>query len=505
MSIWIITTGSSDVQLKIADNWGLLHGKIRSKLGTSKQFSQTKSKDNQRFLYPARAMGLVYGSAIEQHYDDLAFPLLDNFWTLLTEQNITPQRIIVLLTDQTQIFTKPADINNVFSAYWQDTCTLEPLLKRYLAEKSSATPEFLTLKPAGQSGLDNWNDVLEIVQHKLAILTDTPQDTKVYVSHQAGTPAISSAVQFASLAQFGDRVKFLVSNEQDKTLTDTVKGGSYLRGIEKEQAKTLLKHHDYSGVQDLLSNYLDSETKILLDAAIQWNFAEFGEFKDKLKEHPQFTITVEDQIKEENWWWLAYEAAYLGIVRLKQGNTVEALFHSFRSVEGLISEWARWKYPSHVKYEKDNYGKWAWFVHKTIHQVLPNYRKDKFPTNGKIKLFSQSLYDLLQEGITEAKTDHNMTIFLNDARNQRNELFHQLVGLSNLKVYEAWSIAVSEEPETKEEWEKIDQAWQQRILGCLNCVTGKTFNFLDKESSNGEIASLMPQVHNELENAIAQL
>jgi hypothetical protein len=345
MSIWIITTGSSDVQLKIADNWGPLHGKIRNKLETSKQFNQTKSKDNQRFLYPARAMGLVYGSAIEKHYDDLAFPLLDNFWTLLTERNIIPQRIIVLLTDQTQTFPKPADKNNVFSAYWQDTCTLEPLLKRYLAGKSSATPEFLTLKPAGQSGLDNWNDVLELVQHKLAILTDIPQDTMVYVSHQAGTPAISSAVQFASLAQFGDQVKFLVSNEHNQDPADILPSSNYLIALKRQQAAKLLERHDYAGVKDIYADYLSAEVKVLLEAAIQWNFAKFDQFRDTLKSqdmlqyYPQIVSAVEDRTKEENWWWMAYESSYLGVVRLKQDNTVEAMFHTFRAVEGLLKDW----------------------------------------------------------------------------------------------------------------------------------------------------------------------
>jgi hypothetical protein len=481
MSIWIITTGSSDVQLKIADNWGLLYGKIRSKFGTSKQFSQTKSKDNQRFLYPARAMGLVYGSAIEQHYDDLAFPLLDNFWTLLTEQNITPQRIIVLLTDQTQIFTKPADINNIFSAYWQDTCTLEPLLKRYLAGKSSATPEFLTLKPAGQSGLDNWNDVLEIVQHKLAILTDTPQDTKVYVSHQAGTPAISSAVQFASLAQFGDRVEFLVSSEQDKMLTDTVKGGSYLRGIKKEQAKKLLSRYDYAGVNDLLKDDLNLQTKILLDAAIQWNFAEFSEFKNKLKEHPQFNVAVEDRTKEENWWWMAYESSYLGVVRLKQDNTVEAMFHTFRAVEGLLKTWSDKCYPGELKQTKH-----------------PKCKEDE---HRNLKAYGQDLYWFLtvkesvdgEKDIRKNKTP-DIFIFGTQIFSKRNNLFHNLNGLQGKeKVFENWRSP--NEPQ----WRQCpEEKWKMRVMNCLNFISEQSFLSL-------ESASLMAEVHAELVKAIAQL
>ena len=482
MNIWIITTGSSDVQLKNDKNWGTLHGRVRNQLETQKQFSQTKSKYGQRFLYPARAMGVVYGSAIDQHHGDLVFPLLDNFWSLFTEKEITPQRIIVLVTDQTQFFKdKASEKNQVFSPYWQDTCTLEPLLRHYLAEKSTVTPEFLTLE-ADKSGLDNWNEVLELVQKKLADLKDIPQNATVYVSHQAGTPAISSAVQFASLAQFGDRVEFLVSSEQDDNLTDTINSSAYLRGIKKEQAKKLLGHHDYAGVQNLLSNYLNSETKILLDAAIQWNFAEFTQFIDKLKEHSQFTTVVEDRVKEENWWWIAYEAAYLGFIRLEQENTVEAMFHSFRAVEGLLKIWSDKCYPGELQQTK----------HPKRNE---NERWDR-----NLKAHGQDLYWFLTvkksvDGNTDIKNNTTPDIFIFGTRsfNKRNDLFHNLKGLKGKeKVFENWRSP--NEPQWRQD---AESKWKMRVLNCLNFISGETISL--------EEASLMSQVHTLLEKSIAQL
>lgn len=543
MSIWIITTGSSDVQLNTDKNWGILHQKIRNQLETQKGFSQTKSKDGQRSLYPARAMGVVYGNAIEQHYDDLAFPLLDNFWGLLTERSITPQRIIVIVTDQTQFFKdKGSEKNKIFSPYWQDTCTLQPLLRHYLAKKSDVDPEFLTLE-LKSSGLDNWNDVLEIVQQQLKTLGDIPQDETVYVSHQAGTPAISSAVQFASLAKFGDRVKFLVSSEQDKAHTDILESSAYLQGIEIQQVNKLLDWHDYAGAKEVLKRQIkevdeqkdnpkrtdnqrkrDEKLKYiedLLDAAIQWNFAEFVKFKDKLKEYPQFTEAVEDRTKKENWWWTAYEAAYLSWIRLKQGNTVDAFFHSFRSVEGAFSNWGKAIFHEYIKIENDRA-----FLQPSILRSHKDYFKgakfesDGYPKNSLAKLKSkllcleeklkkiedknkkpkgillagEDLYILFRSEKPElVSSDLNRFWNSEDGiAEKRNKNFHQLQGVSQHNLFRDWEVENSDD-------------WEKRILNYLNCISEQAFELFEPTQPEAKPASLMSQVHAELVKSIANL
>ncbi|MEY2977458.1 MAG: hypothetical protein RLZZ435_1597, partial [Cyanobacteriota bacterium] len=204
-------------------------------------------------------------------------------------------------------------------------------------------------------GLDNWNSVLDLVKHEFdSIQSDSGE---VYVSHQAGTPAISSAVQFCSLAKFGDRVRFLVSNEHTSELTDFVESSSYLRGIKREQAKELLKNYDYPGVDQLVGKDLKGEDRTLLDAALNWNIAKFDSPKSEshesepldngflgiLKHHPKFVSAVAERTKEENWWWIAYEEAYLALIRKQQGNIVEAFFHSFRAFEYIFFEWCKQK------------------------------------------------------------------------------------------------------------------------------------------------------------------
>jgi len=567
VNIWILTIGSSDVQLKPQNNWTNLFRTGRSQLRPDRGFNPSKLPDSDRLRVPARVMGIIYSQKqAKQHFDDLAFPLIDSFLSYIEAQAITIDKVILILSDQS-VFSEN-NRSEQKHPYWQDTCTLQPILERYLiarlqdssnssssnpsgddandsslnlsednSDDSSSNPsednseafiQSLILKaPSENEGLDHWDVVLKLTQAEFrAANFNFPQDATIYVSHQAGTPAISSAVQFTTLAEFGDRVEFLVSNEQDATLTDTIKSPAYLRGIEIQQAKKLLQRYDYSGVKELLQRQISEAERRnqrnqprpedgilnrvadLLDVAIQWNLAKFDIFAGRLLNFPDPYLAAQAQAYRDNpdqYWWTAYEAAYLGIVRLQQGNTVEALFHSFRAVEGLISEWARWRYPYHVRYEQDNYGKWCWFVYRTIHQELPNYRRNGFSRDNRIKLFSQSLYDLLREGMPDSVTNSDMTVFLNHARDQRNELFHQLIGLTTLDVYEAWSIPSLTVPETDEEWNILNQALQTRLLGCLGCVCGRSFEFLDQESSDGRFASLMVKVHQELERAIAQL
>ncbi|WP_237265915.1 hypothetical protein [Tolypothrix bouteillei] len=102
-----------------------------------------------------------------------------------------------------------------------------------------------------EQGLDNWDKTLKVVQEQFENLKKelnkfpqyNPNDT-IYVSHQAGTPAISSAVQFASLSNFKN-VKFLSSNiffnDEGEQTSDPqlVEISNYWMGIQIQKAKQL--------------------------------------------------------------------------------------------------------------------------------------------------------------------------------------------------------------------------------------------------------------------------
>ncbi|MEH2315247.1 MAG: hypothetical protein V7K35_28430 [Nostoc sp.] len=247
MSIWIVTTGNSDVLLKHSKSWGNLYGEVRYDLECT-EFSSPlpldpKDKDAGHTI-PARVLGLVYENQPDYYESDLKFPLLDTYYQYFVEQSIKLERIIILLTDQSQIFNQDKIIYEK-CPYWQDTCTLKPLLERYLQGKFDCQLEFLYLVPKnGNKGIDNWNETLSLVEKEFRKLDSNPLKP-IYVSHQAGTPAISSAIQFVSLGRF-KKVNFLVSNEyfdenyQQKSKSEAIESSNYWRGIQIQKAKQLI-------------------------------------------------------------------------------------------------------------------------------------------------------------------------------------------------------------------------------------------------------------------------
>ncbi|AFZ26270.1 hypothetical protein Cylst_4166 [Cylindrospermum stagnale PCC 7417] len=250
MSIWILTTGNSDVILKHDRTWGRLHDEASHNLECSGFGSASRINPDDKeagYTVPARILGLVYANQSEEYYkDDLKFPLLDTYSQYLTDENIKIERIIVLLTDQSQIFSSDEQRLNEFSPYWKDTCTLQPLLEWYFKNaKFACQPEFQYLVPHHiDKGVDNWDATLSLVEAKLTEL-DIDVNQEVYVSHQAGTPAISSAVQFVTIGKF-KKVQFLVSNEyfnedyELKAKSDTVESSRYQRGMQIQKAKQLI-------------------------------------------------------------------------------------------------------------------------------------------------------------------------------------------------------------------------------------------------------------------------
>jgi len=457
MNIWIITTGSSDVKLKYnfdKNKWNSRYRKVQREQLLNHDFNPYRSQypdKEESFTVPARVMGVVYGYDLDDEtFKDLDFPLLNTFTQGFIGKN-QPDKIIVFLTNQENVFLEVKERKNKKSPYWQDTCTLKPILEKYIEKnfprlKNDEDIEYIEFKPdKKEQGLDNWNECLILVQEKIAALDKVNKLAKIYVSHQAGTPAISSAVQFASLSKFGNQVEFLLSNEYEKDNPIYIPSSNYLKGIKLQGAKALLERHDYSGAKAILANIWGEEAlkvkeqKIheLLTMAIYWNCAQFEDFAKARGE------TVRERI--QNWWWKGYEVAYLAVVRLEQGNTVEALFHSFRAVEGLIRE-RNADLTSHIPP-----GKFT-----PINKLIENI--PKWESNPDIQIFKGNTID------------------------ERNSLFHSLSGLKEEQVFGAWRTPNKDK-------------WKSRVLGCLNFVSGENLTSLKK-------ASLMSEVDQELRETI---
>lgn len=273
MSIWIVTTGNSDVILTHNQTWGDLHYEASDKLECS-DFAQADPRDsndhNAGYTVPARVLGIVYENQKEYYEQDLKFPLLDTYQKYLTANNVTIERIIVLLTDQSQIFSTQEQRIHPRSPYWKDTCTLKPVLEWYFQNSEiSCTPEFEYFIPSNNTaGIDNWDATLSLVETKLTqLITELNIDTnqEVYVSHQAGTPAVSSAVQFVSIGKF-KKVKFLVANEyfdtEDydiKSQSKIIESSRYQRSVQIQKAKQLINKGLPAAAKEILIGIVDDQ------------------------------------------------------------------------------------------------------------------------------------------------------------------------------------------------------------------------------------------------------
>ena len=547
-NIWILTIGSSDVHLISDHLWCSWKPEIEDKLEDCPfkpteidQITWGNVEEDPKTTYrlPARVLGLAYNALPDQVGKYLTFPLLEKFAEQLKAEDIIPTKILVILTNQHHFFTKE-DKAKGSCPYWQDTCFLKRALKDCFFGSDAyglkgVEVKWVVLSPQNNEdqkyGLDDWNGVLGLVKNKLSDfkrkqeLKLQPGD-RVYVSHQAGTPAISSAVQFACLAEFEQQfkdhnepqqtVRFLVSNEYNLS-TKPIESSEYLRGIRKQEALALLKRYDYSGIKSLIFHYLKPADKLLLEAAIQWNYAEFEEFArlllqlgTTLGEDSDLVNSARERTTEKNWWWTAYEATYLALVRFRQGNTVEAIFHSFRAVEGLLRNWVDEYYLAKQLKEKDP----RKYIHSKDEQIIKcqiTY-PDGNTKNKELQAFGKDLYWFIiqDESISKNEDMRNHIIAFGERIfDRRNELFHQLKGLYQLDklpheinikgkeiVFNFWEITSNSEHD-----------WMNRVIGCLNFISNQNYEFLDfgeRENSN-EQASLMAQVHQELTKAIDSL
>jgi hypothetical protein len=520
--IWIMTVGNSDIKLKSDDGWGDLRANKREALKPCYgDFKRPTEEPNGWWSLPARVLGLVYGDALETHWN-FEFPLLSTFTKeIKSDKKNKLDRIIVLLTDQTKIFldTNPDsmyDRSDPDCPYWKDTGDLKPILKKYFENEFGNTKvQFSTLEPTDiQKGLDHWDETLHLVQQKFTEWKISKGD-RVIVSHQAGTPAISSAVQLTALIEFGKKVRFLVSNEFIKDKAQFLPGSSYFSTLQIEEAQQLLSRFDYGGVirtlekiefQDESKQTKLSQILELLKLADLWNSAKFDEFAKKLGD-PAAS-------RSQTFWWKGYEMAYLAWMRMYQENPTEAFFHSVRAVEGLICEWAIDKYSSHIRYkfiESDKNGnkntryrdqrfyaqqEGAPVAKKSIDRrfkdALEYDNQKKSLEENKLGLYGQNLYTLFRTTFESQHVSdieaHPIKVVWEQLADERNELFHRLKGITEQEVCKAWGC-------------KDRQHWGQLLFDCIQLVS----NTQEEGFKSLKQGSLLTPIHDEIEQEIKAL
>jgi hypothetical protein len=289
MNIWFLTIGNSDVILKDkcvwdSDKYGYKTTTAYTPCGGANLITEIPSSSGTVFSAPARIIGEIYkkpfqeGNKIEKVISHLQFPLIDGYLRHLEGQKLDV--IYVFLSDQTKVFSEGS--RNKYSPYWKDTCELWPMLKYYLQAKLPKTMiEPVRLEPEPpHRGLDHWEGTLTLMRGKISKLNSESPD-RVFVSHQAGTPAMSSALQFISLSLFGDRVRFLVSSElqglerdeddveRDEDDVELIESSKYLLGIKVEQAKELLRKGEPGAALILLDGQIPEDIKTALETLVK--------------------------------------------------------------------------------------------------------------------------------------------------------------------------------------------------------------------------------------------
>ena len=328
-------------------------------------------------------------------------------------------------------------------------------------------------------------------KNKVAIQNRQP----IWVCLKGGVGQSSEASRVSGLSLYGDRIQFYEFNQNlnanragtPSDYSGPFLGTNYLWDRKQQEILALLQHYDYEAINRRLQSAFQNadgtqpngeqmlRVKSLVEAAVEWNQGNFEKFASKEMKVPAVP-------RSRQWWWTAYEAAYLAVVRYEQSNIIEAMFHSFRAVEGLMLKWAIHTFPNDVVPPK---GKKTPLLRKSITDRLNLQNTDlwhEFQDRDKIPLYGNNLKQLVRLAKPNYRRCWEIKVFCKKTKHQRNQLFHRLLGLEKLDVFQAW------DAQNRREWES-------RVLGCLNFLSEQDFTSLAK-------ASLMSQVHKELREAI---
>jgi hypothetical protein len=316
--------------------------------------------------------------------------------------------------------------------------------------------------------------------------------TEIWLGLKGGVGQTSEAGRISGLSLYGDRIKFFEFHEdaiknqagQPSDYSGPFLGTNYLWDRTQQQAVGLLDRSDYAGAQEILSPYLITKDvgaiPNRLKAGIAWNQGQFKIFLNESK-----SVLSPAQQQGATWWWMAYELAYLSVIRMEQDSTVEAMLHSFRSIEGCLYLWAK------KTLDEDFMERPKGFP------VISKSVLDKYPDVKLIKVYDRErgAYDnaqwrgALRQTLLETllpKTDCLDFQAFWGSQEIRNKASHLLGGLSKEEVFGAWGEDI-----------KNQSQWEARILACLNILTEQKFKTLSEASL---FATLQERVKNSIES-----
>jgi|694.fasta_scaffold46607_4 hypothetical protein len=433
-------------------------------------------------------------------FRDLTKYLLDNIDTYIDrlEPAITGNIFNKNASEIEKVYLIATDQKPEVKQREKDTLYTTEIIKKWIIRKfQNLNNDNTSILYVGQDGTNpsdfeqmfnwwrkTWRNEIHIQPHQ-----------PIWVCVKGGVGQTSEAARVSGLSFYGDRILFFEVQQNTSANRQGIPsdykgpflGTNYLWDRTQKQALKLLESYDYTEAYDLLEPYFQqSGSKFgpipnLLKAGKLWNQGQFEKFLSLAKSSTQIS-SVEGKL------WMAYEQAYLGVIRLEQMNTTEAMLHSYRSVEGLLYLWAIESFPNDVKQEKYKEGKnkgkdkgWP-LIKKSISQ---KYSSLEYHFNGQeTELRGKLLQDLLSFVIPETANSIDFQAFWYSAKTARNTFSHRLGGLAEQDIFTAWGKDITD-----------SQQWQKRILNCINLVTGESFSTLYK-------ASLFSQIHKQVLEAI---
>jgi hypothetical protein len=428
-------------------------------------------------------------------FRDLTKYLLDKI--TIYQERISPVIIGKLLsekaTDIEKVYLIATDQKLEVREREKDTLYAAELIKAWIVNQfAHISVEIIHL---GQDGTNpsNFEQMFywwrQSWREKITIKPEQP----IWLCLKGGVGQASEASRISGLSFYGDRIQFFEFKQNTKAnqagipsdYSGPFLGNNYLWDRTQQQALKLLKGYDYAEVYDLLKPYFQQSPASfgavpnLLKAGILWNQRQFGKFLSLAKS--SMTIpAIHDKF------WIAYEQAYLGVVRLQQQNTTEAMLHSHRAIEGVLYLWAVKSFPNDIIEEPNQ----SLLIKDSILQKYPalsTYFNQSEQQISKISLYGKSLRYLVTAAIPGTLNSNDFHAFWHPAREMRNHLSHRLEGLSEKELFAAWGEDVT----------NLEQ-WQARVLNCLNLVTGQSFKTLAE-------ASIFHKLHNQVLQAIAQI
>lgn len=410
------------------------------------------------------------------------------FGKLLQEKAAELDRVYLIATNQ-----KRETDSNKFDHSKRDTIYSSQLIQDWLAQNHpNITAEIIEL-----GGDDTNPSDFEQMFHWWRQTWDTKiqfeSKQKIWVCLKGGVGQASEACRISGLSIYGDRIQFFEFQQNNiankagipSNYTGPFLGTNYLWDRTRQQALRLLERYDYAGIADLelLQTYFQQDSSglgsivSLLKAGLSWNQGNFDVFYESAKP----LLTLQQKQQTNKFWWQAYEEAYLAVIRLKQNNTTEAMFHSFRAVEGIMSVWAIANFQE-VSTKPNKFP----LLNYSITQKYPKLNKlFEYKERTEVQLELWRMQCLLEAYVPDAYKSQDLKSFFENAKQQRNNLFHRIGGMTQKDVFYAWGNDINDE-----------YKWEKRIVNCLNLVVGERFHSLTQ-------VSLFASTHQRVKQAIS--